>query len=69
MQVPIKSNDAEDRKKAADSLRQQIEELVSGRELSEQPSNLREFVEHKMTEDRKKQQKTDPPAAGKKTSD
>jgi hypothetical protein len=69
MEVPTKPSDAQKRKEAADSLRQQIDDLVSGREVSENPSNLREFIEDKMAEDRKKQRKADAPATGDRTSD
>jgi hypothetical protein len=62
------SNDARKRKEAADSLRLQIEDLVSGRGQSKNPSNLREFIENKMAEDRKQRGKADAPANGEKTS-
>jgi hypothetical protein len=69
MEIITNSTDAQKRKEAADSLRQNIEDLVSGRELSENPSNIREFIENKMAEDRKKQGKMDAPATGNKYSD
>jgi hypothetical protein len=69
MEIITNSTDAQKRKEAADSLRQNIEDLVSGRELSENPSNIREFIENKMAEDRKKQGKMDAPATGNKNSD
>jgi hypothetical protein len=47
--------DAEARKAAADSLRNQIANLKAGRK----PRSLNEFIEEKMAEDRRKQKEKD----------
>jgi hypothetical protein len=67
METLNNSKDAQERKAAADSLRQQIEDLVSGRGVPKKPSNLRDFVENKMAEDRRQRHKADAAATGENT--
>jgi hypothetical protein len=45
---------AESQKEAADSLRRQIQDLAEGKTPARKPTNLRDFVERKMAEDKLK---------------
>jgi hypothetical protein len=60
MDASTKSGDAQERNDAADSLRRQIEDMVSGREAPESPANLRDFIARKMAERRKKPDASEP---------
>lgn len=42
-------------KQAAESLRRQIQDLAEGKAPAQRPSNLRDFVERKMVEDKIKE--------------
>jgi len=53
-----KSDAAKLRKEAAESLQHQIDDIVSGRTQPGGPANFRDFVEHKMAEDRCKKSTT-----------
>jgi hypothetical protein len=49
-----KSDDAKRRKGAAESLRRQIDDIVSGHARPAGPGSFRDFVKHKMAEERSK---------------
>jgi hypothetical protein len=49
--------DAEGRKAAAQSLRRQIDDMVSGKARPAQPSSLRDFVDRKMAEEKQQKEK------------
>jgi hypothetical protein len=49
-----KSDDQESKKRAAESLSHQIDDIVSGRTEAGIPKSFRDFVERKMAEDRRK---------------
>jgi hypothetical protein len=51
--------EAEGRKAAAGSLRRQIDDLIAGKTRPAQPSNLRDFIDRKMAEDKQKKESTE----------
>jgi hypothetical protein len=56
-----KSDDVKLRKEAAESLQRQIDDVASGRTQPRGPASFRDFVEHKMAEDRSKKSTTGMP--------
>jgi hypothetical protein len=49
--------DLEGRKAAAQSLRRQIDDMVSGKAQPTQPTSLREFIDRKMAQDKRQKEK------------
>jgi hypothetical protein len=49
-----KSDEVKARKEAAESLQRQVDDLASGRAPAQGPMSFRDFVGHKMAEDRSK---------------
>jgi hypothetical protein len=47
----------ESRKAAAQSLRRQIDDMLTGKARPTQPTSLREFIDRKMAEDKRQQEK------------
>ena len=47
----------EGRKAAAQSLRRQIDDMVSGKAQPTQPTSLREFIDRKMAQDKRQKEK------------